>query len=58
MKTITVTNKKENDTVIFLDRINYIREYKPNQVAINFGFENVIIAKVSLSDLTKQINEQ
>ena len=58
MKTISVrTKSKDNDTLIFVENINYIRERKSTEVYINFGNDNGVIAQISMSEIIELITE-
>ncbi|MFT6966971.1 MAG: hypothetical protein ACJAT1_002197 [Marivirga sp.] len=59
MKTITVkTSSKENETIIFVDNINYIKERNSSEVMINFRIDCNIVSKISISEITNKINAQ
>ncbi len=57
MKTISVrTGSKDNETIIFVDNINYIKERKLSEVIINFGIDCDVVAKISISEIINKIN--
>ncbi|MCP4054685.1 MAG: hypothetical protein GY739_16865 [Mesoflavibacter sp.] len=59
MKTIKIktASTQPKETLIFVDKIKYIRERNSNQVYINFDTENGVVVNMSLSEIEKMITE-